>query len=76
VPCYRLPQLARTIEADMPRPRSVVEAWVEMRRIYKRQKKEPGYQFDTPLPPSARKANLPQDALAASIGDLAPRGLA
>jgi fatty acid desaturase len=76
VPCYRLPRLAKTIEADMPKPRSVVEAWVEMRRIYKRQKKEPGYQFDTPLPPSARKANLPQDALAASIGDLAPRGLA
>ncbi len=76
VPCYNLPRLAKAIEADMPKPRSVLGAWIEMRRIYKRQQKEPGYQFDTPLPPTAHRANLPQSPLAASIGDLAPRELA
>ena len=75
VPCYNLPRLAQAIASDMPRPRSVLAAWVEMRRVYKRQKTEPGYQFDTPLPPTAHRANLPQDSLAASIGDLAPQGL-
>jgi fatty acid desaturase len=75
VPCYNLPRLAKAIEADMPKPRSLFGAWKEMREIYKRQKKEPAYQFDTPVPPR-RKAAAPQDALGASIGDLAPKALA
>jgi hypothetical protein len=59
----------------MPKPRSLFGALKEMREIYKRQKTEPAYQFDTPLPPR-RKAAAPQDALGASIGDLAPKALA
>jgi fatty acid desaturase len=74
-PCYNLPRLAREIGGDMPKPRSVLGAWIEMRQIYKRQKKEPGYQFDTPLPHRAKGQKVVQDALGASIGDLAPKGL-
>ena len=76
VPCYNLPRLAKAIEADMPAPRTLLGAWKEMRMVYKRQKTEPGYQFDTPLPAPRDKTPDPQDALRASIGDLAPRALA
>lgn len=78
VPCYKLAQLHNAIKDDMPAPRTLVGAWREMRQIWRRQQKEPGYQFDTPLPPTAG-THLPQDtpqkddqSLESSIGDLAP----
>jgi len=75
VPCYNLGKLARAMADDMPKPRSVLGAWKEMRAIYRRQRTEPGYQYDTPLPVPRGKAPDPHDALRASIGDLAPRAL-
>ena len=48
-----------------------------MRRIWKRQQTEPGYQFDTPLPATAKSARgAIADRIEQSVGDLAPRGLA
>ena len=77
VPCYNLKRLHHEVAADMPEPRSLFGAWREMRETWKRQQTESGYQFDTPLPASAKTGGTaPQDALAASIGDLAPEALA
>ena len=76
VPCYNLKKLYCEIADDMPKPRTLSSAWKEMRAIYKRQLKDPSYQFNTPLPETAGR--LPpenQDALDISIGDLAPKVL-
>ena len=77
VPCYNLPLLALEIKADMPEPRTLRGAWREMLDTWERQKTDPTYAFDTPLPATA-KTILRQAAGAEekSIGDLAPRGLA
>jgi fatty acid desaturase len=76
VPCYNLNKLYQAIAHDMPEPRTLLGAWQEMRAIWQRQKSEPDYAFDTPLPPSAQMQidDVP-DELEASIGDLAPKGL-
>ncbi len=76
VPCYNLKTLAQGIADDMPKPRSLVGAWREMRDIWRRQQSDPDYQFDTPLPPTAKNARTGSpDAAENSIGDLAPEGL-
>ena len=74
VPCYNLPALAQEIKADMPEPRSLRGAWREMLETWERQKTDPAYGFDTPLPATAGLSPAgrtnPDEA---SIGDLAPR---
>ena len=82
VPCYNLSKLYREIAEDMPKPRTLIEAWREMRATWKRQKSDPSYQFDTPLPATANPGTTPAaarraqpDSLAQSIGELAPAGL-
>jgi fatty acid desaturase len=50
VPCYNLKALSKEIAWDMPEKRSLLAAWKEMRYVAKRQKTEPGYQWDTPVP--------------------------
>ena len=77
VPCYNLPELASEIAEDMPEPRTLSGAWREMLEIWEKQKIDPGYAFDTPLPATA-KVSRPEPSLdvEASIGDLAPKGLA
>lgn len=76
VPCYNLPALASEIADDMPKPRSLIEAWREMLATWERQKTDPGFAFDTPLPASAHMGRATQSfAEEASIGDLAPKGL-
>ncbi|MDP5216245.1 fatty acid desaturase [Ruegeria sp. 2205SS24-7] len=76
IPCYNLPALASEIREDMPEPRSLRGAWREMLDTWERQKADPDYEFDTPLPATAktqrRKATERDEA---SIGDLAPQGL-
>ncbi len=76
VPCYNLKALYHEIADDMPKPRTLIEAWREMRDIWRRQKVEPDYVFDTPLPPTAKhiRTDTP-DELESSIGELAPEGL-
>ncbi|HUI71335.1 MAG TPA: fatty acid desaturase, partial [Spirochaetia bacterium] len=73
VPCYNLSRLHRTVAADMPRPRTLAGAWREMRETWKRQQKEPGYQFDTPLPGKAAGQEIKRDALESSLGELGPK---
>ena len=83
VPCYNLSRLYDEIQADMPKPRGLIEAWREMRMVWQRQKREPDYQYDTPLPATANPEPLAEAAqeirqsteLERSIGELAPAGL-
>jgi fatty acid desaturase len=76
VPCYNLTRLAKEIAWNMPKPRTLTDAWHEMRETAKRQKFDPGYQFDTPVPVKAEQPRKGEVDLASSIGDLAPEDLA
>jgi fatty acid desaturase len=71
VPCYRLRRLHKTVAEDMPRPRTLFGSWAEMRKIWKQQKADPRYQFQTPLP-KPKEIKERDKALESSIGDLAP----
>ncbi|MBT3274581.1 MAG: fatty acid desaturase, partial [Spirochaetales bacterium] len=71
VPCYNLGMLYRTVASDMPERRTLFGAWKEMMATQRRQRTEPDYQFDTPLPPPKGKATE-LDPLAADIGDIRP----
>jgi len=77
VPCYNLKRLYREIADQMPKPRTLSEAWNEMRQTWNRQQSDPNYAFDTPVPPIANfsKGQAVDRALESSIGDLAPSGL-
>ncbi len=82
VPCYNLGKLYREIQDDMPAPRTLLGAWREMRMVWNRQKREPDYEYDTPLPATAQPEPVAEaDAVRAasdlerSIGELAPAGL-
>ncbi|MFK7856219.1 MAG: fatty acid desaturase [Granulosicoccus sp.] len=73
VPCYNLRALALEIESDMPSPKSTLGAWKEMREIWRRQKSDPDYIFDTPVPHAANSQGmLSVEDVVVSIGDLAP----
>jgi len=74
VPCYHLRRLHKAVAADMPKPRTLLGSWVEMRKIWKQQKADPEYQFETPLP-KPRDLKGRDKALEAAMGDLAPRML-
>ena len=81
VPCYNLKRLHRTVARDMPVPRTLLGAWREMRETWRRQRTEPGYAFDTPVPTpaggdSAGGPAAESDPFAASMGGLTPRALA
>ena len=78
VPCYNLRKLRKAIEFDLPVAKNAIAAFREMRATWKRQQIEPGYQYDTPLPPTANPGHADpagakrDDDLSTSIGDLAP----
>ena len=50
VPCYNLPRLRRAIQHDMPAAKGMIGSWREIIGILRRQKQEPGYQYQLPLP--------------------------
>ena len=76
VPCYNLKALAKEIKHDMPQPLTLLGAWIEMRRIFQRQKIEPNYQFDVLVPDTASPIDfVADDRLVRSIGDIAPKEL-
>ena len=76
VPCYNLKSLYQEIADQMPPPRTLWEAWSEMRETWEHQKSNPDYYFDTPVPPLAKKARQQSaETLESSIGELAPTGL-
>jgi fatty acid desaturase len=77
IPCYNLKKLYHGIADQMPEPRTLVEAWKEMRATWAKQQEDPDYYFDTPVPPVAesKRARPRDEDLEGSIGDLAPKGL-
>ena len=77
IPCYNLKKLYQEIADQMPEPRTLVEAWKEMRDTWAKQQEDPDYYFDTPVPPvsESKRARLRDEDLESSIGDLAPKGL-
>jgi fatty acid desaturase len=76
VPCYNLAKLHRLVAHDMPEPRTLLGAWREMAEVRRRQKLDPSYEYDTPVPTPGDAEAGNRDDLAASIGDLAPKALA
>jgi len=75
VPCYNLKALAKELEPNLPTPRSLLGAWIEMRETWKRQQIDPAYEFNTPVPNAADSTDMQvDDDVVSSIGDLAPRG--
>ena len=51
-------------------------AWKEMRAPWKRQQKESGCEYDTPVPAPKAGEGEDDDPRAASMGGLTPRALA
>ena len=76
VPCYNLKALHQAVAHDMPEPRSVFSAWKEMRDTWQRQKFEPDFTFDTPVPASCELPTDEVDHNAESVGDLVDREFA
>lgn len=74
IPCYKLGKLYREVAADMPKRRTIIEAWREILGSQRRQKTDPAYQYDTPLPQPAVRSDAVQDPLGAEIGDIRPKG--
>ena len=75
IPCYNLKKLHKLVAHDMPKVRTLKEAWLEMIETKRRQKVDPNYQFDTPVPSNKIDKNIKARALVDSIGDLAPDSL-
>ena len=76
VPCYNLKKVSAVIKNDLPKPRPLIGAWKEMRYTWRRQQKEPEFQFDTPLPENNfLEKPSPETGLNDSIGDLEPKTL-
>ena len=74
VPCYNLKKLHKVVADDMPKTRSLMGSWKEIREIWKKQLKDPNYAYDTPLPPPREKDST--DPLAAAMGDIVPKFVA
>ena len=83
VPCYNLKKLSKIINEDIPEPRSLVAAWVEMHTIWKKQQEDPEYYYYISLPSTANAAIISKSSLSevlqnndnelvSSIGALAP----
>ena len=76
VPGYNLKKLYLEIAEDMPEPRTLLGAWREMLETWRRQQTDASYQFDTPLPKTAKSERSGSaDELESSLGELAPEGL-
>jgi fatty acid desaturase len=59
VPCYNLGKLHELIKHELPEsPRGLIAAWRQIAAIAKRQRAEPAYQFEPPLPAGAPAAKL------------------
>jgi len=82
VPCYNLKRLSQMIADDMPKQKTLIGAWREMRETMKMQQTETEYQLSMSLPRKAHpvviaqidvpKMQYTQDELVTSIGELAP----
>ena len=68
VPCYNLPKLHQVVADDMPKPRTMLGAWEEMRETYRKQMEHPTYEFDTPVPVSTKEKFERKEQLEAALG--------
>ena len=75
IPCYNLKKLHSLVAYDMPKVRTLKEAWKEMLDTKRQQDIDPSYEFDTQLPKKGSKLNKNDISLMSSIGDLAPESL-
>ena len=75
VPCYNLKKLHKLVAHDMPRVRTLTGAWREMMEIAEKQKVDPAFEFDTPVPPKKNQNQTIHRTSVESICDLAPRSL-
>lgn len=81
VPSYNLKKLHHAVCDDMPQPRTLRQAWLEMSETWERQQTDSNYYFQlrlqTSLPnsPSHLQRDAAADDLLESMGDLAPKGL-
>lgn len=76
VPCYNLKALHKEVADDMPTPRTLLGAWREMRVTWHRQKEQPDYAFDTPVPTPRQVAGGEVDPNAESVGNLVDKEFA
>ncbi len=54
VPFYNLRKLHRLIEYDLPPThKGLIRTWIEIFAILQKQKRDPDYQYEAPLPPTA-----------------------
>ena len=65
------------ISNECSKPKNLVNAWIEMRSIYKKQLKNSKYEYDKPIPYKKYLINSKQKniSLEESLGDLAPKVL-
>ena len=75
IPAYNLKKLHQACAHDMPKPRTLVGAWREMRQTWHMQQEDPTYQYDTPVPTLAEGAPAEQAPEAASMGEIVPAEL-
>tara|TARA_Y100000590_G_scaffold104879_1_gene119334 strand:+ start:75 stop:1247 length:1173 start_codon:yes stop_codon:yes gene_type:complete len=75
VPGYNLKRLNEIISNDMPEPKTLIRAWLEMRDTFKKQNQNPNYQYHQKIPneSSSKKTNTDHlEKYTESIGLLAP----
>ena len=77
VPCYNLRKLNKIIYQQLPKPKTLIGAWIEMRKTWKRQQVDPTYEYNTPVPPISKEYSVSKDETleALSMGDLAPKSI-
>ena len=76
VPCYNLKKLHSLIKQDLPKRKSLIKAWIEMRNTWKLQMSNPSYEYDTILPTTySNNSNYKEFDIHNSFGKLSPKPL-
>ena len=76
VPVYNLKKLHNKISYGMPKPRTLISSWKEMRQTFKSRVNDFEYAFDTNVPPREISIkNNGHNKEIFSIGDLAPESI-
>ena len=76
VPCYNLKKLNSLIKQDLPKRKSLIKAWIEMRNTWKLQMSNPSYEYDTILPSTySKNSNYKEFDIHNSFGKLSPNPL-
>ena len=60
VPCYNLKKLHKLVAHYIPKVITLIEAWREMVEIDQKQKVDPSFEFDTPVPSKKPKPSSPR----------------